>query len=239
MNPETVSRSRKLITKKLTTGQKITLTPQDDRLLKINYDYISGYAKRKTIESLIEDKKVEVAKLDSEIPISAKTLMRQKGINHQEKVMSSMSVDSDEQIVRSDTDIKIDNYYQAKSQLNKLEEKLKAHLLVDHMICFKDLDMVLKSLNHSVHKRVVEVSISYYHLNTGRNQLYFFLLQQMIWEVDENVDDLIGYDEFQLTYYRNITDTTNNEPNMFFRLMEVRLVVPHANQSLFLVFILL
>jgi hypothetical protein len=46
----------------------------------------------------------------------------------------------------------------------------------------------------------------------------------MIWEVDENVDDLIGYDEFQLTYYRNLTDTTNNEPNLFFRLMEVHVL---------------
>lgn len=43
----------------------------------------------------------------------------------------------------------------------------------------------------------------------------------MIWEVDENCDDHIDYDEFQLTYYRNLTDTTGNEPNMFFRLLEV------------------
>jgi hypothetical protein len=137
MNPETISRSRKSITKKLATGQKITLTPQDDRTLKNIYEYMSGYAKRKSIESLIDAKKVDVAKLDADIPISAKSLMKSKGINHQEHFGNmNMSIDSDEQIVRSDTDIKIDNYYQAKSQLHKLEEKLKTHMLVDHKICF-------------------------------------------------------------------------------------------------------
>ncbi len=98
---------------------------------------MSGYAKRKSIESLIDAKKVDVAKLDADIPISAKSLMKSKGINHQEHFGNmNMSIDSDEQIVRSDTDIKIDNYYQAKSQLHKLEEKLKTHMLVDHKICF-------------------------------------------------------------------------------------------------------
>jgi hypothetical protein len=43
----------------------------------------------------------------------------------------------------------------------------------------------------------------------------------MIWEVDERFDEEIDVDEFYLTYYRNINDTTGNEPNSFFRLMEV------------------
>ena len=47
------------------------------------------------------------------------------------------------------------------------------------------------------------------------------VVQQMIWEVDENLDDLIDYDEFQLTYYRNITDVTGNEPCSFFKILEV------------------
>lgn len=43
----------------------------------------------------------------------------------------------------------------------------------------------------------------------------------MIWEVDENLDNMIDFDELQLTYYRNINDTTGNEPCLFFRLLEV------------------
>jgi hypothetical protein len=44
----------------------------------------------------------------------------------------------------------------------------------------------------------------------------------MIWEVDENLDDMIDFNELQLTYYRNINDTTGSEPCLFFRLLEVR-----------------
>ena len=43
----------------------------------------------------------------------------------------------------------------------------------------------------------------------------------MIWEVDERLDEVIDLEEFQLTYYRNINDSSGNEPNNFFRLMEV------------------
>jgi hypothetical protein len=47
----------------------------------------------------------------------------------------------------------------------------------------------------------------------------------MIWEVDENIDGMIDFDELQLTYFRNINDTTKNEPCMFFRLLEVRVTI--------------
>lgn len=44
----------------------------------------------------------------------------------------------------------------------------------------------------------------------------------MIWEIDEIGDGVIDWDEFQLTYYRNIMDTSNgNEPCTFFHLLEV------------------
>ena len=45
----------------------------------------------------------------------------------------------------------------------------------------------------------------------------------MIWEVDENLDDMIDLDELQLTYYRNIHDSSGNEPCLFFKLLEVGL----------------
>jgi len=44
----------------------------------------------------------------------------------------------------------------------------------------------------------------------------------MIWEVDEKGDSVVDFEEFQLTYYRNIHDTTGCEPNSFFHLIEVR-----------------
>ena len=44
----------------------------------------------------------------------------------------------------------------------------------------------------------------------------------MIWEVDENLDDMIDFDELQLTYFRNINDGSGSEPCSFFKLLEVR-----------------
>ena len=68
---------------------------------------------------------------------------------------------------------------------------------------------------------------------------YFFTtvyMQQMIWEVDENLDDMIDLDELQLTYYRNINDTSGNEPCLFFKLLEVPLM--HSNILLVLCFLM-
>jgi hypothetical protein len=42
----------------------------------------------------------------------------------------------------------------------------------------------------------------------------------MIWEIDEKGDDAIDWEEFQLTYCRNIADTTGAEPCTFFNIME-------------------
>jgi len=44
----------------------------------------------------------------------------------------------------------------------------------------------------------------------------------MIWEIDEKGDGFIDYEEFLLTYYRNIHDTTGSEPCSFFHVLEVR-----------------
>jgi len=100
---------------------------------------------------------------------------------------------------KSEVDIMLDNYYKAKAEQVKLEEKLKAHINIDHKISYRDLEMILKTLGSSFTKKQIE---------------------QMIWEVDENIDQMIDFDELQLTYYRNITDTTQTEPCLFFKVLE-------------------
>jgi Ca2+-binding EF-hand superfamily protein len=73
-------------------------------------------------------------------------------------------------------------------------------MTVDHKIGYKDVDAILRSLGRVQHKRSIE---------------------QMIWEVDENLDELVDFDELQLTYHRNINDTSKSEPCLFFKLLEV------------------
>lgn len=69
--------TRKALKKRLTTGQTILITPQDERILKTMYDYISGYTNRKNVEAAIEIKRREVDTLKNELSPRAKLLMKE------------------------------------------------------------------------------------------------------------------------------------------------------------------
>lgn len=157
-----LSKSRKQVTKVLSTGQKIALTPQDERTLKTIYDYLSGYSKRMMVESLVEIKKREVEQLKSEIPPGAKLLMKERANalygtnNFPSGNDDSIKKESDPE--KADGEKKVDDYYKAREQLLKAEERLKTYMSVDHKIGFKDLDAVVRSLGKVLHKRQIDVS---------------------------------------------------------------------------------
>jgi Ca2+-binding EF-hand superfamily protein len=93
----------------------------------------------------------------------------------------------------------VQEYYREKEVQQKHEERLKIHLGVDHKISFADIDSILKQLGLQMQKRQID---------------------QMIWEINESMDEHINYDELQLTYFRNIADTTGCEPSSFFVLLD-------------------
>lgn len=201
------AKSRKQVVKKLATGHKITLSTQDDRTLRSVYEYLSGFSTRRNIEASLEAKKAEVTRLHNALPPSARLLLQMQprstttyGVTHNPTETEQQKVDTSAPS-KSEADVLLDEYYHSKDQLLKLEEKLKAHGSCDHKISFKDLDAVLKTLGPPFSKKQIE---------------------QMIWEVDENLDEMIDFDELQLTYYRNINDSTGNEPCLFFKILEVR-----------------
>lgn len=156
MNQEVVPRSRKTISKKLSTGQKITLTPHDDRILKNIYDYISGFAKRKHIENALENIKKEVNTLNNAIPTQTKLQMQLNRGGSFDYPIENISQGSE--VIKSEHDILLDKYYQAKAEQLKLEDTLKLHSMTDHKISYKDLEGVLKSLNEPLSKKQIEVS---------------------------------------------------------------------------------
>lgn len=160
----TLTKSRKQVSKTLATGQKITLSPQDDRTLKVIYDYLAGYSKRKLVESLIEVKKREVEQIKSEIPPGAKVLMKEKANALYNFPTSSGNQDTDAgksaDPAKIEGEKKVDEYYKAREQLLKLEERLKIYMQTDHKISFKDLDSVVRSLGKVLHRRQIEVILS-------------------------------------------------------------------------------
>jgi Ca2+-binding EF-hand superfamily protein len=200
-----VSKSRKQVVKKLSTGHKITLSTQDDRTLRSVYEYLSGFSSRRNIEGALEAKKIEVARLHAALPPSARLLLQMQprattafGTNLIQSDADHHKADANA-ASKNESDVLLDEYYHAKDQLQKLEEKLKTHGSTDHKISFNDLDAVLKSLGPPFSKKQIK---------------------QMIWENDENLDEMIDFDELQLTYFRNIHDTTGNEPCLFFKILE-------------------
>ncbi|RYH06819.1 EF-hand domain-containing protein [archaeon] len=198
-------KTRKQVTKKLSTGQKISLSLQDERTLRSIYEYLAGYATRRNIESIMEVKKSDVSKQHAALPPSARLLLQMQPksallMSYQTQNNHSTDGGEADSTNKSEVDQQLDEYFKTKEQLHKLEEKLKAFSSTDHKISFKDLDAILKSLGATFHRKQIE---------------------QLIWEVDENLDGLIDYDELQLTYYRNITDSTGSEPCFFFKILEV------------------
>ena len=97
-----------------------------------------------------------------------------------------------------------ERYRQARRALKTTVERLNRHLCEceKHKITLKDLDAVLKKLGVTMPRKQQE---------------------QMMWEVDEDLDARISWDEFQLTFCRNVDTagaTHASEPHAFFRVIE-------------------
>ena len=101
--------------------------------------------------------------------------------------------------IRQEDESKVEEYFHLKDEIDVGEEKLKVFKVIDHKISLKDLEALIKKLNTTLSKRTLE---------------------HMVWEVDEDTDGMIGWDELVLTYSRNVDDKDGSEPNFFFRILE-------------------
>jgi len=166
-NQPGASKAKKQISKKLSTGQKIQLTTQDEKTLKAVYDFLAGYAVRRSIETALDAKKNEVTHLHNALPPSSRLQIQLQPRNF---LTSSYNLESHNNNnnqsgenatppPKSEVDIMLDSYYKAKAEQMKLEEKLKAHVNIDHKISFKDLELILKTLGSSFSKKQIEVSL--------------------------------------------------------------------------------
>lgn len=153
-------KARKQISKKLSTGQKISLSTQDERTMRNVYDYLAGYSSRRYIESALEAKKSEVNHIHNALPPSARLHLQVQPRSLHSTGLNSPKPEgeNDDSSEKNETDVLLDQYYKAKDQLLKLEEKLKQHSAIDHRIGFKDLDSVLRALGTPFTKKQIDVS---------------------------------------------------------------------------------
>jgi hypothetical protein len=217
---EPFHKDRKTTKIRLSTGQRIELTVQEERMLKIAYDFLSGYSTRSHKEHAVDKKKEEVAALYNNLPTTARVSLRDRSITAAKKGPGELSLiegnaansaannnnnaNNNANSLLSDSERKLEEYLTAKGELMALEEDLKTFVLTDHKISIRDLDAAIRNFGAHVGKKELE---------------------QMIWEVDENSDGVIDYEEFQLTYFRNITDATGSEPCAFFQILEVHTTI--------------
>ena len=152
-------KARKQITKKLSTGQKISLSTQDERTLRNVYDYVAGFSTRRSIEAALEAKKAEVNQIHNALPPSARLHLQvqPRSLHNTGLISPKPEGESEDSNEKSETDVLLDQYYKAKDQMLKLEEKLKHHTAIDHRIGFKDLDTVLKTLGNPYTKKQIDV----------------------------------------------------------------------------------
>jgi pantoate kinase len=51
---------RQAVPRRLSTGQTIELTKQDEKMLRAAYDYMQGFCKRSQLEKFVETKRTQV-----------------------------------------------------------------------------------------------------------------------------------------------------------------------------------
>lgn len=154
---------------------------------------MSGYHKRQKLRQAISNKGKEFSQLAVAVAHSP-----QKKIATLETA-SATTHKSFQSDVRSEAEIKQDEYFKIKDELTALEVKLQHFDTSEHVISLKDVEAYLKNVGVNMSRKMT---------------------QHLIWEIDEKGDEVVDWEEFQLTYFRNINDTTGSEPNTFFNIME-------------------
>jgi hypothetical protein len=177
-----------------------------------------------------------------DMPNAAKIILHQKYLSQNIPSPNHVSLDDDSNanssnnnvhqegahLLRTEAELHIDQYFKAKTALLQLEERLAGLQAKESSITFRDIEAIARDRGCILTKRQIDVS----PLPSCSSLLHKLRpCQHMIWEIDEQLDEVVDLDELQLTYYRNIRDTTGNEPNSFFRLVEVSRATPWGVQS--------
>lgn len=115
------SKSNKSGQKRLSGGQRISLSPQEERMLKIAFDYLSGFHKRSLMENTIEKQKEKVAELLAAVPQVGLRNVTQRNLD----VLIAKTEGSENE--------KLDEFNEARAELAIMEEKLKLFVAMEQV----------------------------------------------------------------------------------------------------------
>ena len=196
---------RPKIKRRLSSGQTIELSVQDEKMLRGAYDYMQGFAKRSILENQVSVASQAVIEAESTLPVRIVEQVIPIVEKRSMSVAKTPSLKDYRTDLRSEEEVQSEHLSKLRSELHVLEEKLAEFLREDQRISLHDMDVLMRSLGVDPKKNVLE---------------------HMIYEVDEMVDEMVSWDEFLLLYYRNVTDESGNEPNLFFQVLEFILFDP-------------
>jgi len=136
-----------------------------------------------------------------ESALAPKKLRRDKLLAHK-KSPESMTIEDACGEAMSDEEVNRE-YEALRLEIASLEKEMSAYDAdPNRKIKAGDLSECLKALGKQTSKKEIE---------------------DMIWEVDENLDGVVDWEEFKLTYQRNLADTTGLEPSQLFNVIQFML----------------
>lgn len=178
---------------KLTAEKSVPhVLPNETKELERVFRYIVNFDKKKPMIEEIERLKVQQKEIEGLFQRKGRgNLARQSKANKTIATASKYANLSEERL------------HQEHKQLNRRIEDLQRNIAklsqLTHTITPSAFGVVLKKLNHDVSRKKLE---------------------KMIWEIDENLDGSVDWDEFTLMFERSIADTTGLEPFDFYNVIQ-------------------
>lgn len=90
-------------------------------------------------------------------------------------------------------------------EIAALENEINQMNAVEEVVNVKDLDNALRTLGRVCTRKQLEY---------------------MIWEIDENLDGVVDWEEFKIMYHRNVNDETGLEPFELFNIVQFMTYLP-------------
>jgi len=196
------------------------ITPQEERELVRTYNHLCHFLKRSKLEKEAAPKRARRQELIDKVQTSKKIheIRQQQELEQNGSALAQQQID---ELDSSYADLAPmgsvemaqmqDDINQLTAEINGIESQIEAlRSDPDKKIRAPDLMEALRFLGKKVTKKEVA---------------------DMIWEVDENLDGCVDWEEYRLMFQRNIFDRTGLEPSKLYNMVQF-MIYDHDNKGL-------